>query len=169
MNNTTHTTQELHQQAVVDKVQNLITPPKQAARDNAGKAEWDYVFDFPTAMEALCRVMELGAIKYKRDNWKQGGKPDREYISAMGRHISKLKKGETFDAETGCLHVAHAMWNLMALIELNGAGVTHDPKLFAEMLEHWEEVRRRKNSGTQEPSFQREPTSHSTDEGGINA
>lgn len=125
-------------------------PKKEASRMNAGKAEWDYIFDFPTAVEAFCRVKELGAIKYERDNWKVGGKPDREYISAMGRHIAAFKAGETFATDTGCLHLAHAMWNIMALIELNYPGVTHDPELFAKMADHWAEVRRRKMPVTQE-------------------
>lgn len=124
-------------------------PKKEASRMNAGKAEWDYIFDFPTAVEAFCRVKELGAIKYERDNWKAGGKPDREYISAVGRHISAFKQGETFATDTGCLHLAHAMWNVMALIELNYPGVTHDPELFAKMSEHWAEVKRRKTPVTQ--------------------
>ena len=111
---------------------------RRAARDNAGKVEYDYIFDFPTAVEAFCRVKEIGAAKYERDNWKAGGKPDREYISAMGRHIAEFKKGETFAGDTGCLHLAHAMWNIMALIELNYPGVTHDPELFAKMKAHWE-------------------------------
>ena len=124
-------------------------PPKEATRDNAGKVEWDYIFDFPTAVEALCRVMELGAVKYDYDNWKKGGKPDREYISALGRHISDFKKGNMFARDTGCLHIAHAMWNLMALIELNYPNVTHDSELFAKMKEHWEQIKEEKRLATE--------------------
>jgi len=124
-------------------------PPKIASRDNTGKAEWDYIFDFPTAMEALCRVMEVGSVKYERDDWKQGGRPDHEYISAMGRHISAFKQGDMFDPDTGCLHLAHALWNIIALIELNYPGVTHDSELFAKMKERWEKVKEEKRLATE--------------------
>jgi hypothetical protein len=36
-------------------------------------------------------------------------------------------KGETYDPETGALHLAHALWNLAALIELNHEGPLFDP------------------------------------------
>ena len=170
---------DIHAQAALDRLTKAgpIKPKKQvASRDNAGKAEWDYIFQFPTAVEALCRVMELGAVKYERDNWKRGGKPDREYISAVGRHISAFKQGVTVAPDTGCLHLAHAMWNLMALIELNGSGVTHDSELFAKMKEHWEAVKEKKQRKTRVmegsewiPPPSLKPTSHSTDEGGLNA
>lgn len=127
-----------------------MSESKQASRDNLGKAEIDYIFDFPTAVEALCRVMEIGAIKYERDNWKQGGKPDREYISAVGRHVLAFKQGEIFATDTGCLHLAHAMWNIMALIELNYPGVTHDPATFDRMIKQWTEVKRRKTPELQD-------------------
>jgi len=90
-----------------------------AARYNSGKPELSYLLDFPKAVVSLARVCEYGANKYARDNWKKGGKPDAEYVDAALRHLLKYWNGERVDKESGCLHVAHAVWNMMALIELN--------------------------------------------------
>lgn len=90
-----------------------------ALRDNTGKPEMDFLLDLPLALEALTRVFEQGAVKYAPRNWIKGGKEDSEYLSATLRHMLKYRKGEDYDQETGCLHIAHALWNLAALIELN--------------------------------------------------
>lgn len=108
-----------------------------AARMNQGKPEFDFLLDFPIAMEAFCRVKELGAVKYARDNWKLGGKPDSEYLAAALRHMMAHRQGELYAEDTGCLHLAHAMWNMAALIELN-VKETHDKDVFAMMRQHWE-------------------------------
>ena len=119
--------------------------PTVSARDNAGKPQLSFLLDFPIAAEAFCRVKELGAIKYARDNWKAGGKPDEEYYDACMRHLFAGKTGELFAPDTGCLHAAHAAWNMFALIELN-IRKTHDPVLFQQMAEYW---RTRKGLGSQ--------------------
>lgn len=98
-----------------------------ALRDNQGKAPISFVFELPKALEALARVFEQGAIKYERGNWKLGGKPDDEYLDSLGRHLLKLKAGEVYDPDTGCLHAAHALWNIAALIELNHEGYLFNP------------------------------------------
>lgn len=112
------------------------TPP--AARDNSGKPQMGFVLDFPIAMEALCRVKELGAVKYERDNWKKGGKPDAEYYDAAMRHLFAAKRGELCADDSGCLHLAHAAWNILALIELN-VKVSNNPDLFDRMVAKWAE------------------------------
>lgn len=113
---------------------------KQAARMNQGKPELDCLLDFPRAMEAFCRVMEVGAAKYDRDNWKLGGKPDSEYLAAALRHMmahrAAKEPGDLFADDTGCLHIAHAMWNLAALIELN-LDVTHNKEVVKRMIDYW--------------------------------
>lgn len=117
---------------------------KTASRDNSGKPEIYFIFQFPTSVEAFVRVMEMGSIKYDRDNWRSGGKPYSEYISACGRHLLAYTKyvlkfpGSSYYApDTGCAHLAHAAWNLFALMDLNHPGMTHDPEVFAKMAEHW--------------------------------
>lgn len=114
-----------------------------AARMNEGKPELGYLLEFPTAVEAFARVKMLGAAKYERGNWKKGGKPDNEYIDACLRHLMAFVSGETFASDSGCPHLAHAIWNLFALMELNHKGVTHDPELFNKMMKYWEEQKTR--------------------------
>lgn len=110
-----------------------------AARYNTGKPELDYLLEFPTAVQAFCRVKELGAAKYDRGNWKKGGKPDHEYTSACLRHLLAFKSGEYYANDSGCAHLAHAMWNIMALMELNYPGQIIDQELFDKMIEHWKD------------------------------
>jgi len=92
---------------------------RKALRHNEGKREMAYVLDFPKAMDELCKVMEYGAAKYEKDNWKKGGKPDDEYLSACMRHLYQHRNGNSVDPESDCRHIAHAAWNLLALLELN--------------------------------------------------
>jgi len=108
-----------------------------AARDNLGKPMLSFILQFPTAVEALARVKELGAIKYERDNWKKAGKPDQEYLDAILRHLLAFMECEMFAPDTGCTHLGHATWNIMALQDLNYKGITHDPELFKTMCEYW--------------------------------
>lgn len=110
---------------------------KTAARDNSGKPMLSFILQFPTAVAAFARVKELGAVKYARDNWKIGGKPDYEYLDAALRHITSFMSGETFASDTGCTHLAHAMWNIMALQDLNYEGTIVDEALFNAMIEYW--------------------------------
>lgn len=92
-----------------------------ALRYNEGKPELSYLLSMPRMLEALAKVFSQGAIKYERDNWQKGGKPDTEYTDSLLRHLLAMEKGELYDSDTGCLHAAHAIWNLGALIELNYA------------------------------------------------
>lgn len=101
--------------------------PGPAKRDNSGKPEMDYILNWPKAVEAVARVSEMGARKYGRCNFKKGGKPNHEYYGCAMRHLFKAHSGEDFDSESGGLHLAHAIWNLMTLIEMNWEGDLYDP------------------------------------------
>lgn len=90
-----------------------------AARHNEGKPDLSYILDFPKTLVALARVCEAGAKKYDRDNWKKGGKPDAEYRASALRHQLKDATDGPLDPETNCLNLAHAIWNLAAMIENN--------------------------------------------------
>ena len=101
-----------------------------AMRHNKGKPQLSYWLQFPRSAEALSNVMEYGAEKYERGNWALGGKPDEEYIDAAMRHITKMMryyksgdKSDLYDEESGCMHVAHAMFNLMALVDVNNTSL----------------------------------------------
>lgn len=100
-----------------------------ARRDNSHKPQMDYVLMFPKALQAVARVCEHGGRKYGKGNFKLGGKPNDEYYGCAMRHLFKAYEGQDFDDQSGGLHIAHAIWNLMALLELNWEGDVYDPAL----------------------------------------
>lgn len=69
-----------------------------------------------TALIHEARVMEFGAAKYGRDNWREGMDWTR-LIDATLRHTLAFNDGETYDPESSILHVAHARCNLAMLTE----------------------------------------------------
>jgi len=90
-----------------------------ALRYNEGKPELSYILDFNRALAAVAAVSQQGAIKYERGNWKKGGKPDTEYLDAALRHLVEHQNSGPYDPDIGTLHIANAVWNLLALLELN--------------------------------------------------
>ena len=68
----------------------------------------------PYALEQLALVLTFGAKKYAPNNWRRGLKVSR-IIAASVRHLFAIMKGEDIDPETGLLHSAHCMCNMMFL------------------------------------------------------
>lgn len=98
---------------------------EQALRFNEGKPELSYLLSFGVGLEDLAAVMSQGAIKYERDNWLKGGKPVEEYLDSAMRHLVAFRTGAVYDPETGCKHLAHVAWNMLAALRLTSdlAGV----------------------------------------------
>ena len=63
----------------------------------------------------LSKVFNQGAEKYSEHNWLKG-MPYSWCVSSAKRHLNKFLLGEAHDPETGCHHLAHAAWNLLAII-----------------------------------------------------
>lgn len=59
------------------------------------------------AMEEIAKVLQFGASKYGRDNWRNDIQVSR-LIGAALRHIYAYADGEVFDPESGLPHLAHA-------------------------------------------------------------
>lgn len=130
---------------------------KKSERFNAGKVPLHYLMMFPTAIEAFSRVCEGGTHKYNYLNFLNGGKHWSEAIDSCLRHIKNYVRwciwqeakidigsdGEPnmFASDTGCHHLAHAMWNLMFEIDMNTKGHAHDPELFEKMCKFWQSVK----------------------------
>ena len=55
-------------------------------------------------------VLQYGATKYERDNWKLGGSSEdiRRNVNAAIRHLGQFLDGLEYDAESGLPHLAHA-------------------------------------------------------------
>lgn len=58
------------------------------------------------ALEGLAEVLEFGALKYSRENWR-GGIAYRRLIAAAMRHLLAISDGEDMDPESGLPHVDH--------------------------------------------------------------
>lgn len=84
-----------------------------ALRFNKEKPMVDEIY--PQAILEIGEVSLQGAKKYDKGNWQKGAPSTVSYGSLM-RHLLKWYKGEDIDPETGCHHIAHVMWNAMAII-----------------------------------------------------
>lgn len=87
-----------------------------ALRFDAGKvplADFDIFFDDGFAAE-IGKAFRYGAIKYGKDNWKKGMSWSRSINSAR-RHLLSWTRGEKFDAESGCHHLALCICSIMFL------------------------------------------------------
>ena len=73
------------------------------------------------AMYELARVLEFGAQKYSEWNWMKG-LPYMRTVGSLRRHLDLWIAGEDYDSETGLSHLAHAMCNIMFLLEWEAAG-----------------------------------------------
>lgn len=74
---------------------------------------------------ALCKVAEVGtfgAQKYTDNGWKSVTNGVSRYEDALFRHI--LQDGE--DEQSGIDHLAHAAWNILAILELREAQKKRD-------------------------------------------
>jgi len=81
-------------------------------RFNVGKPDY-HLFD-PVALEALSNVFAYGAKKYAPRNWERGMKWTIMFNSLL-RHSWAWLRGEEYDPESGCLHMAHVAWNALGL------------------------------------------------------
>jgi len=89
-------------------------------RYDTGKLRWDLL---PPEIEEVVKVFTMGAVKYSDRNWELGMNYGR-VIAAMFRHIFAWLKGETNDPESGLHHLAHAQWNILALLVYEKRGMT---------------------------------------------
>lgn len=78
---------------------------------------------FSPAVEFLGIVGTYGSVKYGGDaywdyNWKEVKYAKERYADAAMRHFNSYLGGEWLDKESGLPHLAHAAWNIMALLTL---------------------------------------------------
>jgi len=71
----------------------------------------------PIGFKAVVEILTIGAQKYERDNWKNVPDGKRRYFDAAMRHLWDWKSGDKYDEETSKNHLAHAICNLMFLLE----------------------------------------------------
>jgi len=64
----------------------------------------------PVALEALAETYAEGAAKYGDNNWLQGI-PTSDLLNHALRHLNMWQRGDTSEP-----HLAHAAWNVLAMI-----------------------------------------------------
>ena len=82
------------------------------------KPQVGLVFEsFPRALIEVAKVAGFGAKKYARGNWLLVDDNLNRYKDALGRHLLQSYI-EVDDGESDSMHLAHALWNLLAVVEL---------------------------------------------------
>jgi hypothetical protein len=94
----------------------LVIETSGGKKYDGGKLDWT-LLPYDT-LESVVKVMQLGADKYGRENWKKVS-PER-YEKAMLRHITAYLKGEEIDCESGESHLVHAICCQLFIINLKG-------------------------------------------------
>ena len=73
------------------------------------------------------KVLTFGAKKYSERNWEKGLAWHRAYGATL-RHLFAWWNGETYDPETGLNHLAHALCEIMFLLEFSYTHVEMDDR-----------------------------------------
>lgn len=95
---------------------NLHVP---GAKDDDGKIRPGLVFrGFARALREVARVSTYGANKYTEGGWQSVPNAQVRYEDAKLRHELEAACGDLRDGESGLLHLAHAAWNALAVLEL---------------------------------------------------
>lgn len=94
-----------------------MKPPKDyAERKNNGKPKYS-LLDL-NSLEYCVKVLEFGANKYSRNNWKKG-LPVTTILDSMLRHIRDLQLGKILDDESGLPIIGHIQCNALFLGNTN--------------------------------------------------
>jgi hypothetical protein len=103
----------------MEKDPNGIDPHTPGAKLDDGKTmAWLCLSGFANALGEVAEVTTQGARKYTPNGWVEVTHGQQRYMEAFGRHMLALGSGETRDLQTGCLHKAQMIWNLLASLEL---------------------------------------------------
>lgn len=122
-----------------DEIELENTPAKtqQALRYNSNKIEFD---DMPLlGIVEVAKVAAYGATKYAKNNWRKSAQTT-QYLNCAMRHIMKYMYGEEFDSESKGMHLGHAAWNLLALIEKIKMGKDIDDRFIYDSDTNLDEV-----------------------------
>lgn len=106
----------------------------QARKSSKGKVGGFHLLPW-RAITMVAGIYEYGAKKYAANSWREvpidpdtGETPVERYFNAMMRHLIRWRQGEWLDPESGHSHLAHALWGVIALIELSMDEMGKDQK-----------------------------------------
>lgn len=98
-------------------------PSDSGAKLDAGKNRLGLVLgDFARALEEVGQVGSFGAKKYSDGGWVEVPNGIDRYHDALYRHLLAYAKDDLRDADSGLLHLSHACWNLLAVLDLTLRG-----------------------------------------------
>jgi hypothetical protein len=80
------------------------------------------------AMEAVARVMELGAKKYGPYNWRSKAVKKMVYANAALRHLFAWIGGQDKDPESGQSHMAHVAACMLLVLDAETQGKAIDDR-----------------------------------------
>ena len=83
------------------------------------------------AEEEVVKVLTFGAELYGDENWREVENARSRYVAAAKRHIAEYRKGIRADKDTGLHPLAHAVCDLMFVVELDLA----DERAFSKALD----------------------------------
>ena len=70
-------------------------------------------------VEKVVEVLEFGAGKYGRDNWRKLENGQQRNLAAAQRHLVAMMQGKETDKESGLSHAAHAICCLLFVLAGN--------------------------------------------------
>ena len=118
----------------------------QKFKADAGKAAPDLLeMGFPRALRLVQATLEYGAKKYEAHGWRTVPDAMKRYNRAGRRHRQErdliADPSQDFyavlegcDHESGLPHIAHEVFNLLAMIELDFQDHPEPDKLLADLL-----------------------------------
>jgi hypothetical protein len=103
----------------------IVKVPVSFTKNDQNKPELSYL---PLQeLEQIALVLDFGAKKYARDNWKKGTNYMRMLSSAM-RHLFAFIKGEDNDSESGLPHLAHLGCCILFLMYYQNNNIGQDDR-----------------------------------------
>ena len=98
---------------------NGLSPHSPGAKLDSGKLRIGLMVEgFALALKAVSEVTTYGANKYTPNGWLSVHNADTRYTDALYRHLLEHATGVNSDEESDLKHLAHAAWNVLALLEL---------------------------------------------------
>ena len=102
---------------------------------DSGKLRYDLI---PASAEkGLAEVLTYGADKYGPNNWQ--GIESHRYYSALRRHLSAWRMGESHDSESGLHHLKHALANVVFLLYKEDVAESKEDKYINDMYEFFKQ------------------------------
>ena len=81
----------------------------------------------PLSLEAVADILDFGKEKYGEFNFLEGDiVKNTETIGSVKRHINEYMKFKDVDDESGKKHLAHAVCQLMILLEQDILGIVNE-------------------------------------------